>query len=451
MAAVAAIIPLCTMKGSYFLLLLPAAVLLGGAAPAIETVPCTQEGAAAAAQLAIRDINQNHRHGYKFRLKEMKGSNMEKVGEGCDFELQLELLETKCHVVNPKDFENCPFRGEALREVKANCTVSVTAKDGDANVTKYECETRQVKTNTEMVQICPDCVTLLPLNNTEGLKCVVEAVKKFNTNTTNKRYYILKEVGRISTGFMMTKGMNYYTEFALVETQCPMGSRIVPEACIPLCPDRAHHAFCTSSCSSTDGLESTECEFYPPLNTTELAPGEQEPMCRHHHRHHHHRPPHGHGPPPHAHNHSHGPPPHAHNHGHGPPPKDRDHEHDGSPLQDQDHGHRPPSRDQEHGHGPPSRDREHGHGPPSRDRKHGHGPPSQDQVHGHGPQSKDRDCTHGPPSKDWKPEYGHGPQIPCSHRPHFVRPCHGFLSYIDPALHPICPFREHHKQKLSQS
>lgn len=67
------------MKSSSFLVLLSAAVLLASAAPAVETVPCTQDGAAAAARSAIHDINKNHRHGYKFRLKETKGSNLEKV------------------------------------------------------------------------------------------------------------------------------------------------------------------------------------------------------------------------------------------------------------------------------------------------------------------------------------------------------------------------------------
>ena len=33
--------------------------------------------------------------------------------------------------------------------------------------------------------------------------------------------------------------MNYVAEFAMVETHCPVGSRIAPEACTPLCPDRA--------------------------------------------------------------------------------------------------------------------------------------------------------------------------------------------------------------------
>lgn len=50
------------------------------------------------------------------------------------------------------------------------------------------------------MSICPDCVTLLPLNDTEGLKFINDAVRKFNENTTNTHYYVLKEVGRISLG-----------------------------------------------------------------------------------------------------------------------------------------------------------------------------------------------------------------------------------------------------------
>lgn len=51
----------------------------------------------------------------------------------------------------------------------------------------------------------------------------------------------------------MGKGMNYYAEFALVETHCPMGSRILPEACIPLCPDRA------VSTVATENIYITNC------------------------------------------------------------------------------------------------------------------------------------------------------------------------------------------------
>ncbi|TDH08213.1 hypothetical protein EPR50_G00095360 [Perca flavescens] len=254
------------MKGFHIVVLLSSAVLLVSAAPALQLVTCTAESGAAAARLAMHRINENHRHGYKFKLQEIQGNKVEKKNDGCNLELQLNLQETVCHVVNPKHFEECQIRGEGERAVTANCTVKMSVKNTDANVTKYECDTRQVKTNL-------DVPVLVPLNSTEGLKSVNEAVSKFNLNATNKHHYILKEVGRIRLG----SGKDYYAEFALVETHCPMGSRINPEACKPLCPDRAHHAFCKSTYLNATGLQSVECEFYPPSNTTALGPGEQEP------------------------------------------------------------------------------------------------------------------------------------------------------------------------------
>ncbi|XP_053177747.1 alpha-2-HS-glycoprotein 1 isoform X2 [Scomber japonicus] len=303
------------------LLLLSSAVLLCSAAPAVELVTCSEDSGAAAAHLAMHHINERHDHGYKFRLSETQDIKVVTVDGDCDVELQLKLQETKCHVVNPKPFEDCEIREEHERAVMANCTVMITVKSGDAKVTKYECDTRQAKTNVEMVRICPDCPSLIPLNSPEAMRSVDETVKIFNQNTSNQHYYILQEAGRVLSGYMMRAGMVYYPEVVLVETHCPMGSRILPEACKPLCPDRAHHAVCSSSYSAKEGLGSVECEFYPPSNVTALSPGEREPVCR---------PPYHVGPPlPPGHE---GPPPHA---GHGPPP----------PI-----GHGPPPHA---GHGPP--------------------------------------------------------------------------------------------------
>ncbi|XP_050933106.1 alpha-2-HS-glycoprotein 1 isoform X2 [Lates calcarifer] len=314
------------MKRVLVLVLLSSAVLLCSCFPGFESVTCSEDSGNATAHLAMHHINEHHDHGYKFRLNEIQGNKVEKVGEGCDVTLQLDLLETVCHTVNPKNFEDCEIREEINQQVMANCTVMVTVGTGDAKITKYECDTQQVKSNVEMIRICPDCPILIPLNSPEGLKSVNEAVKEFNKNNSNQHYYTLQEVGRIRSGYMMMAGMSYYAEFALVETNCPMGSRIIPEACKPLCPDRARHAFCRSSYSSGNGLHSVECEFYPPLNTTALGPGEQEPICRHSPIPYG-RPPYasGEGHPPHAGDGGH--PPHAGDGGHppharsgGPPP-----------------------------------------------------------------------------------------------------------------------------------
>ncbi|KAI9513653.1 hypothetical protein NQZ68_040844 [Dissostichus eleginoides] len=241
------------MKGLSTLLLLCSTALLCSAAPAVEPVTCSEDGGAAAARMAAHHIDENHDHGYKFKLSEIKGNKVEKVDDGCEIELQLDLMETTCHNINPKHFEDCMIRGETQRAVMANCSVRIHVTNGDAKVRNYHCDTRQVKTDSEMVSICPDCPNLISLHDPDGMKSVKEAVQRVNENTTNQNYFILKDVGRIKIGWMMT-GMNYWAEIALVESNCPMGSRILPEACKPFCPDRARHALCRSSYSKSKGL-----------------------------------------------------------------------------------------------------------------------------------------------------------------------------------------------------
>uniref|UniRef100_A0A8P4GCL2 Cystatin fetuin-A-type domain-containing protein n=1 Tax=Dicentrarchus labrax TaxID=13489 RepID=A0A8P4GCL2_DICLA len=335
---------------------------------------------------------QLHTEQTSYGNKPQKGCNSNtgcKVDEGCNIELQLHLLETTCHTVNPKHFEDCETRMETDQAVEANCTVMMTVTNNDAKVTKYECDTKQVK----IMMRCPDCPILIPLNNTNGLKSVHEAVTKFNQNSSNTHYYVLQEVGRIQSGYMMAAGMGYWAEFVLVETPCPWGSRIVPEACKPLCHDRAHHAFCRSSSTTQNGLGSVECEFYPPTNTTALGPGEQEPVCRPHHVRPHDRPG-DRGSRPHS--HSHGPPPHNGDRG------SRPHSH-GTPPHAGDRGSRP------HSHGSPPHAGDGGR-PPHSDNQDG-----QERQHHQHPFS--------------------------SHHPfrHF-HSCHRMMTDADPALHPICPW-----------
>ncbi|KAF3835633.1 hypothetical protein F7725_028191 [Dissostichus mawsoni] len=207
LAAAVCFMYLSIMKGLRTLLLLCSTALLCSAAPAVEPVTCSEDGGAAAARMAAHHIDENHDHGYKFKLSEIKGNKVEKA-------------------------------------VMANCSVRIHVTNGDAKVRNYHCDTRQVKTDSEMVSICPDCPNLISLHDPDGMKSVKEAVQRVNENTTNQNYFILKDVGRIKIGWMMT-GMNYWAEIALVESNCPMGSRILPEACKPLCPDRALcHVIC---------------------------------------------------------------------------------------------------------------------------------------------------------------------------------------------------------------
>uniref|UniRef100_A0A8D3DM28 Histidine-rich glycoprotein-like n=1 Tax=Scophthalmus maximus TaxID=52904 RepID=A0A8D3DM28_SCOMX len=367
------------MKTLGVLVLLSSAMLLCRTAPPLEPVTCGDNNGAAAARLAVHDINEHHDHGYKFRLSEIVGNNIEKVDDGCTIELQLNLLETVCHTVHPKHFEDCALRDESQSAVMANCTVSMTVKSGNANVTKYDCDTRKVKTHEEMMMFCPDCPTMIPLNSPDGFP-VREAVKQVNSNTTNERYYVLKEVGRITAG---------------------------------------HHAFCRSSHRRGKGLLSVECEYYPPSNETALGPGEREPRCNSH-------PVLLPRPPGHPRRAGH--PHHAGHHGRAGNPHHDGHPHStghprptGHPLHD---GHPHPTGHPHHdGHPRPTGHPHHdGHprptGHPHHDgHPHHNGHPHHDGSGGH--------HAHGQPDQ--------GVFL------HPFRPCHGLLPGSDPALHPICP------------
>ncbi|XP_034439241.1 alpha-2-HS-glycoprotein 1 [Hippoglossus hippoglossus] len=369
------------MKALNVLVLLASVVLLCRAAPVLELLMCSEDHSAAAARLAVHDINEHHNHGYKFRLSEIKENKTEKVEDGCTIELHLDLLESKCHSINPKHFEDCETRHETERDVMAHCTVMMAVKDGNANVTRYDCDTRQVTTNKDMQLLCPDCPVLIPLHSPEGLKAVEKAVHEENVNSANERFYILQEVGRVLSGYMSSQGMYYSSEFVIVETHCIMGSRIAIEACDPLCPDRARHAFCRSSYSNGAGLRSVDCEYYPALNTTALGPGETEPQCKC---------PHLAGQPsPTGHHPSAG--------GNGPP----------APAHDHGQGQGPPSFAGSQG--PPPHAHDHGQGPPSF--AGSQGPP----PHAKGPPNEERGLTF------------------------FISPCNGILANPDPVLHPICP------------
>lgn len=69
------------MKTLGVLVLLSSAMLLCRTAPPLEPVTCGDNNGAAAARLAVHDINEHHDHGYKFRLSEIVGNNIEKVLE----------------------------------------------------------------------------------------------------------------------------------------------------------------------------------------------------------------------------------------------------------------------------------------------------------------------------------------------------------------------------------
>nr|XP_061790309.1 alpha-2-HS-glycoprotein-like [Nerophis lumbriciformis] len=243
-------------------------------------VTCDDDGGAAAASLAVRHINEHHKHGYKFKLDAPPASNFQQGPDGCQIDLLLKLRQTKCHVSNPKSHEDCEVMSLGDRGALATCNSRVDVIGGVATVISHNCDTKAENTNAEMVLICPDCPSLSPLDDETGVKAVQAAVKNYNQQHNHQNYFRLMEISQLTSYYIPGMGTFMSLEFALVESVCPKDSRIVLETCEARCPDRAHHAFCKTTYNIIGGeFGNLECELYLPKDISPLADGQTEPTC----------------------------------------------------------------------------------------------------------------------------------------------------------------------------
>uniref|UniRef100_A0A8C4IVB6 Alpha 2-HS glycoprotein n=1 Tax=Dromaius novaehollandiae TaxID=8790 RepID=A0A8C4IVB6_DRONO len=83
---------------------------------AVPTAPppplgCDDPESEAAAELAVNYINDHSHHGYKFALNRIENVRViPQVSEELILFLELDLLETECHILSPTPLENCTVR-----------------------------------------------------------------------------------------------------------------------------------------------------------------------------------------------------------------------------------------------------------------------------------------------------------------------------------------------------
>ncbi|XP_061635518.1 alpha-2-HS-glycoprotein-like [Phyllopteryx taeniolatus] len=251
------------------------------AVPSLPAVTCDMESVAAAATLGVQHINRKHEHGFRFKLQEVQGSKYQQVSGGCHIDVNVKLVQTKCHFTNPKPDDQCELWRLDERGAVATCSIEFWVMWGVAKVTRHECTTRPELSNEELVTVCPYCPKLLPLDDPTAAKAVHDAVVKFNWESKHENYFTLMEVAHVTMGSVPTIGTITSLMFALVETTCPSGARNSFVACTPRCPDRAHHAFCqTSYYNLHKQVGKLECELYLPKNPGPHPTDVPHPVCR---------------------------------------------------------------------------------------------------------------------------------------------------------------------------
>ncbi|XP_040000283.1 alpha-2-HS-glycoprotein 2 [Xiphias gladius] len=209
---------------------------------------CDSPEAEEAALVAQDYVNAQHTHGYKFALNRIEeieiktGINGEQI-----YVLELDLLETDCHVLDPTPVANCTVRPKYLTAIEADCDVVLKKVGGALSVTTFKCETEE-----STVDLCTGCFTLLPLNNTAALDFVHATLATLNKNVVNVTYIIL-EIGRMSSQFL-SGGARYSVEYVIAEANC------TGDTCVPLDDPTAERSICVAKGFKT--AHTVDCKMF---------------------------------------------------------------------------------------------------------------------------------------------------------------------------------------------
>ncbi|KAI3375166.1 hypothetical protein L3Q82_021683 [Scortum barcoo] len=227
-------------------------VLLAGAWAQINVLrpQCDSPEAEEAALVAQDYLNAQHTHGYKYALNRIEDIKIYSKPEGDTYVLEVDLLETDCHVLDPTPLANCTVRPKALTAVEGDCDVVLNKVGGALTVTAFKCKTEE---STE--DLCIGCPTLLPLNDTTALDFVHASLATFNNNTVDVTYTLL-EVGRMSSQ-IVSGGPIYLVEYVVVEANCTDG------ACVPLNDIMAARGIC--SATGLSAAHKVDCKMFSTL------------------------------------------------------------------------------------------------------------------------------------------------------------------------------------------
>uniref|UniRef100_A0A3B5R7R9 Alpha-2-HS-glycoprotein 2 n=1 Tax=Xiphophorus maculatus TaxID=8083 RepID=A0A3B5R7R9_XIPMA len=196
--------------------------LLGGiwAQPSILLPECDSVEAEEAALVALDYLNAQHTHGYKYALNRIEDFKIHTLPDGNNtYVLEIELLETDCHVLDPTPVANCTVRPKHLTAIEGDCDVVLRKVVSVSTPASHENHHR-------FIDLCLGCSTLLPLNHTQGQDFVQASLTKLNNETQNLTYSLL-EIGRMSS------------QMPLVDANNTIGPILPPQ--VHIHPGRASH------------------------------------------------------------------------------------------------------------------------------------------------------------------------------------------------------------------
>nr|Q5KQS2.1 RecName: Full=Antihemorrhagic factor cHLP-B; AltName: Full=Chinese mamushi HSF-like protein B; Flags: Precursor [Gloydius brevicaudus]BAD88538.1 fetuin family protein precursor [Gloydius brevicaudus] len=179
-------------------------------------VDCNGEDAEKWADMAVHYINEHNLHGYKQVFNVINEIHvLPRRPRGKIIILELKLLETECHVLDPTPVENCTVRPPHYHAVEGDCDVKILHDEGVDKVIGAKCHSDPDSVE-DVRRNCPKCPILLPLSDPHVVDSVEYVLNKHNEKLSGHVYEVLE----ISRGQHKYEPEAFYVEFAIVEVNC---------------------------------------------------------------------------------------------------------------------------------------------------------------------------------------------------------------------------------------
>ncbi|XP_007434930.1 alpha-2-HS-glycoprotein [Python bivittatus] len=205
---------------------------------------CNSEEAEHYAEEGVHYINTHNLHGYKQTLNIIKDLHvLPRRPHGKVIFTELNLLETRCHVLDPTPVENCTVRTQEEHAVEADCDVKLLSDEGVTKVVAVKCHSSPDSVE-DVKKLGPNYPILLPLNDPRVVEVVEYVLHKHNEQQPDHVFEVLE----ITRGQHKHEPESYYVEFVFVETNCSeQESHDAHHDCHPKAAADAHVGFCKAT------------------------------------------------------------------------------------------------------------------------------------------------------------------------------------------------------------
>ncbi len=231
---------------SVYLLVLCVALLQQEGRASPDPPGCNSSEAVRVAEEVLEQINQDRTNGYILSLNRLYdlSHTPEKDKDGSLYNLTIDVIETKCHIISRTPWKQCRVRHISESPMYGECEVSAFV-DTHVKLQSYSCVLHEVPASA-IGRRCPDCPTAVNLDEPPVKETANLSLQRFNEDSRLANYFTLENITKASSQWVF--GPSYFVEFTIVETVCSNKTDASEKSsCPPMDCQFAHRGLCVGS------------------------------------------------------------------------------------------------------------------------------------------------------------------------------------------------------------